>query len=228
MCHGHPRYHPCGHSSLVWYYCPSALIDLETGYETPCRNVSFAPAQSSNLDCPLQNCFFGEKGGSWICCQCKQGPNNQGWCTTPAAGIETASIEYLVEEDQKTCDHGCCDQCAKFGKFKILGKANMMIMLTRHVMAGPSPSPSPERRFPDVRKGGSKKLGYGVSSRSQQRGSPFSLIGGSALEKAKEHGSTTASASSSGQGSAKYKIEVDYRSKKSKSSKKTHKSKSRA
>ncbi|KAF7553828.1 hypothetical protein G7Z17_g3344 [Cylindrodendrum hubeiense] len=65
MCHGHPRHHPCAHTSINWHYCPSALIDLETGYETPCQHTTFAPAQSISSDCPLQNCQFKDKGGTW-------------------------------------------------------------------------------------------------------------------------------------------------------------------
>ncbi|KAK1529924.1 hypothetical protein CPAR01_12236 [Colletotrichum paranaense] len=55
MCHGHPRLHPCSHTSINWHYCPSALIDLETGVETPCSHLSYATAQPSNADCPLIN-----------------------------------------------------------------------------------------------------------------------------------------------------------------------------
>ncbi|KAH6603150.1 hypothetical protein Trco_007925 [Trichoderma cornu-damae] len=116
MCHGHPRYHSCAHTSLIWYYCPSAHIDLETGFETPCRNVSFAPAQSSSLSCPLKNCQFVDKGGSWICCKCNQGPNTQGWCSTPVTPVQDDLDSLgLGDEGQRTCDHGCCDDCKRFG-----------------------------------------------------------------------------------------------------------------
>ncbi|KAL7941330.1 hypothetical protein V8C42DRAFT_182399 [Trichoderma barbatum] len=121
MCHGHPRYHSCAHTSLVWYYCPSAHIDLETGFETPCRNVSFAPAQSSPLSCPLKNCQFVDKGGSWICCKCNQGPNTQGWCSTPMANIQDDLDSLQLEDVQRTCDHGCCDDCKRFGTLATLG-----------------------------------------------------------------------------------------------------------
>ncbi|EHK49483.1 hypothetical protein TRIATDRAFT_189580 [Trichoderma atroviride IMI 206040] len=114
MCHGHPRYHECAHTSLVWYYCPSAKIDLETGYETPCRNATFAPAQSSSLSCPLKNCQFAYKGGSWICCKCNQGPNTQGWCSTPLADTPDDLGSLRIGSDQRTCDHGCCDDCRRF------------------------------------------------------------------------------------------------------------------
>ncbi|PTB72314.1 hypothetical protein M440DRAFT_1096379 [Trichoderma longibrachiatum ATCC 18648] len=115
MCHGHPRYHSCAHTSLVWYYCPSAHIDLETGFETPCRNVSFAPAQSSALSCPLKNCHFVDKGGSWICCKCNQGPNMQGWCSAPIANAPDDLDSLRLDDEQRTCDHGCCDDCRRFG-----------------------------------------------------------------------------------------------------------------
>ena len=115
MCHGHPRYHPCSHTSINWYYCPTALIDLETGYETPCSNVSFAPAQTTKLDCPLKHCDFKGKGGLWICCSCKQGPNTHGWCMMPRSRLRRNSDTFAVEEIQTTCDHGCCKECTRFG-----------------------------------------------------------------------------------------------------------------
>lgn len=110
MCHGHPRYHSCAHTSMVWYYCPSASIDLQTGYEAPCRNVTLSPSQASRTSCPLSVCYFKEKGGQWICCQCKQGPNLQGWCTMPLHGGTNLSSQL-----QMTCDHGCCKSCKKSG-----------------------------------------------------------------------------------------------------------------
>ncbi|KAH0521820.1 hypothetical protein TsFJ059_005757 [Trichoderma semiorbis] len=199
MCHGHPRCHSCAHTSLVWYYCPSAHIDLETGFETPCRNVSFAPAQSSPLSCPLKNCQFVDKGGSWICCKCGQGPNTQGWCSTPITSVQDDLDSLQLEDDQRTCDHGCCDDCKRFG---------------------PSRSPSPEKRVVESRKGRSRKYGYGASSRSHRCESPYAMMKGLSLDKGSESGSTAASSSSSSS--------YDYRSKKSKPSKKSHKSKSRS
>ncbi|KAI1749694.1 hypothetical protein F4782DRAFT_549473 [Xylaria castorea] len=81
MCHGHPHYHPCSHTSVKWLYCPEAIFDLSTGYETPCANPIYSTAQPVNSDCPLQNCNFKALKGSWTCCVCGQGPNAQGWCT---------------------------------------------------------------------------------------------------------------------------------------------------
>lgn len=116
MCHGHPRHHPCAHTSINWHYCPSALIDLETGYETPCRNTTFAPAQPISTDCPLQNCQFKDKGGSWTCCSCKQGPNTRGWCTMPMSRVQRNPESMAFEEMESTCDHGCCTQCIRAGE----------------------------------------------------------------------------------------------------------------
>ncbi|KAL7921268.1 hypothetical protein ACQKWADRAFT_127878 [Trichoderma austrokoningii] len=199
MCHGHPRYHECAHTSLVWYYCPSAKIDLETGYETPCRNATFAPAQSSSLSCPLKNCQFADKGGSWICCKCNQGPNTQGWCSTPLTDITDDIGSLRIGGDQRTCDHGCCDDCRRFG---------------------PSRSPSPERRVAESRKGRSRKYTYGSSSRNHGCDSPYSMMKGLSLDKNSESGSTAVSSSSCSS--------YDYRSKKLKSTKKSLKSKSRS
>ena len=114
MCHGHPHHHPCGHQSVNWHYCPSALIDLETGYETPCSNITFAGSQPSNSGCLLANCDFG--GSAWTCCNCG-GRNTSGWCTnaSPNPRFEkntiTNDFEYV-----ETCDHGCCRNCTKDGK----------------------------------------------------------------------------------------------------------------
>ncbi|KAK4229777.1 hypothetical protein QBC38DRAFT_76001 [Podospora fimiseda] len=111
MCHGHPHHHPCGHQSVNWHYCPSALIDLETGYETPCSNITFAGSQPSNSSCLLANCDYG--GSAWTCCNCG-GRNTSGWCTniSPNPRFEknaiTNDFEYV-----ETCDHGCCRNCTK-------------------------------------------------------------------------------------------------------------------
>lgn len=117
MCHGHPRYHLCAHTSINWFYCPTALIDLETGYETPCSNVSFAPAQRSTLDCPLAHCDFKGKDGRWICCVCKQGPNAKGWCLMPMRHQRHNHDTLVLEEFETTCDHGCCKECQKLGAY---------------------------------------------------------------------------------------------------------------
>jgi hypothetical protein len=111
MCHGHPRNHPCSHASVHWHYCPSAVIDLATGYESPCQNQSFAKSQQSNADCPLAHCSWGNLGGSWICCACGRGPNTLGWCTTPVVRERTdpATLERVPRTE--TCDHGCCERC---------------------------------------------------------------------------------------------------------------------
>lgn len=221
MCHGHPRYHECAHTSLVWYYCPSAKIDLETGYETPCRNATFAPAQSSSLSCPLKNCQFADKGGSWICCKCNQGPNTQGWCSTPLADIPDDLGSLRIGSDQRTCDHGCCDDCRRFGSStqRFLPLSLLSFGQVNRLMIGPARSPSPERRVTESRKGRSRKYTYGTSSRNHGCDTPYAMMKGLSLDKTSESGSAAASSSS---------CSYDYRSKKLKSSKKSHKSKSRS
>ncbi|CEF74339.1 unnamed protein product [Fusarium graminearum] len=147
MCHGHPRHHPCAHTSINWHYCPSALIDLETGYETPCSKMSFAAAQPTKSDCPLQNCQFKSKGGSWTCCACQQGPNTQGWCTKPLSRLTMNPESFSLETVETTCDHGCCSECVRY-----------------------------EMAFSEIRKGSaSRKFGYGSATKSHRRGSAFSL-----------------------------------------------------
>jgi len=114
MCHGHPQRHSCAHQSVIWHYCPAALIDLETGYETPCPNITFAASQPSTASCPLANCDFRNTGGGeWICCQCR-GQNNSGWCInmSPDPKWERNPLTNEWEWIDK-CDHGCCRSCIK-------------------------------------------------------------------------------------------------------------------
>ncbi len=92
------------------------MIDLGTGYEEPCKNVSYASAQPTNGDCPLQNCQFKAMGGSWTCCACKQGPNTQGWCAMPMSRWEKNKETYEYEYKERTCDHGCCKNCTRVGE----------------------------------------------------------------------------------------------------------------
>ncbi|KAL2175174.1 uncharacterized protein P884DRAFT_228764 [Thermothelomyces heterothallicus CBS 202.75] len=114
MCHGHPYHHTCGHQSVNWHYCPSALIDLETGYETPCHNTTFAASQASASPCPLANCDFRSAGsGGWTCCKCG-GRNDSGWCVNaspePRWEMNPVTNEW---EWLDRCDHGCCRSCIK-------------------------------------------------------------------------------------------------------------------
>ncbi|KAF4464240.1 hypothetical protein FALBO_8927 [Fusarium albosuccineum] len=203
MCHGHPRHHPCSHTSINWHYCPSALIDLETGYETPCSNISFAAAQPTNTDCPLQNCQFKDKGGSWTCCSCQQGPNTQGWCTMPLSRLSMNPESFNVEAVETTCDHGCCSKCVRYG---------------------PSRDATPDMSFPEMRKGSaSRKFGYSSATKSHRRGSAFSLVAGFPADADAEESQSSPSSS----GGSGYKIDLDYASSKTKSSKKRHKGKTR-
>ncbi|KAI0017835.1 hypothetical protein F4780DRAFT_781967 [Xylariomycetidae sp. FL0641] len=87
MCHGHPHVHPCSHTSVKWLYCPEAIFDLDTGYETACSNPIYSTPQHSNVECPLQNCNYKALKGSWTCCRCGQGPNTKGWCTVTRVGV---------------------------------------------------------------------------------------------------------------------------------------------
>ncbi|AEO63168.1 uncharacterized protein THITE_2108070 [Thermothielavioides terrestris NRRL 8126] len=114
MCHGHPHYHSCGHQSVTWHYCPSALIDLTTGYETPCPNITFAASQLSSSSCPLANCDFRSTGGGvWTCCKCG-GRNNGGWCKNMSSDPKWEKNPITNEwEWIERCDHGCCRNCVK-------------------------------------------------------------------------------------------------------------------
>ncbi|KAK4645736.1 hypothetical protein QC761_204180 [Podospora bellae-mahoneyi] len=113
MCHGHPHIHGCGHQSMTWHYCPSALIDLETGYETACSNVTFAAPQPSNAACVLINCDYRSGGTGWTCCNCG-GRNTSGWCKNMSPNPKWEKNTITNEwEWIETCDHGCCRNCAK-------------------------------------------------------------------------------------------------------------------
>ncbi|KAK2737477.1 hypothetical protein CKAH01_07548 [Colletotrichum kahawae] len=234
MCHGHPRWHPCSHTSINWHYCPSALIDLETGVETPCTHLSYATAQPSNADCPLLNCQYKAMGGTWTCCQCGQGPNTQGWCTMPKPVQDSNGMST---EETKTCDHGCCAECARYL---------------------PTRATNPDMTFSELRKGtASRKFGYSSATRSHRRGSALSKINGllpveedaeafststsgsssqssvsykSSAGSSTSYGSSTSS-SSSGRGS-NYRVDLEYNAKRhksssGKSSKKSHSLKAR-
>ncbi|KAI0598940.1 hypothetical protein F4775DRAFT_583597 [Biscogniauxia sp. FL1348] len=111
MCHGHPHYHSCSHTSVKWLYCPEAIFDLDTGYETPCSNPIYSKPQPTTLDCPLQNCCFKTLRGSWNCCVCGKGPNTQGWCTVLRHRVDFNPLTGRVENMELPCGHGCCSKC---------------------------------------------------------------------------------------------------------------------
>ncbi|KZL84441.1 hypothetical protein CI238_03580 [Colletotrichum incanum] len=237
MCHGHPRWHPCSHTSINWHYCPSALIDLETGVETPCTHLSYATAQPSNADCPLLNCQFKAMGGTWTCCQCGQGPNDQGWCTTPMPNQGQGAIST---EEAKTCDHGCCANCARYRKsFTVqllpLGSA------ANGASSAPTRVTTPNMTFSELRKGtASRKFGYSSATQSYRRGSALSTIigrfpvdeetetiapstSGSSWESGVSHKSSISSSASCGPSAsasraAAYRVDLEYNMKRHKSS----------
>lgn len=115
MCNGHPKEHRCAHTSMTWHYCPSARLDLQTGIVSPCGRNQIAATQSSKAACPLHYCNFDSKNGSWLCCQCHQGPNTRGWCTQRLTSQQVGIESHAIGELQMTCDHGCCDRCTQFG-----------------------------------------------------------------------------------------------------------------
>lgn len=208
MCHGHPRHHPCAHTSINWHYCPSALIDLETGYETPCQNTTFAPAQPISSDCPLQNCQFKDKGGSWTCCSCQQGPNTRGWCTMPSSRLQVNPESFTIEAVESTCDHGCCSKCIRYG---------------------PSRDSTPDMKFSEMMRGSaSRKFGYSSATKSHRRGTAFSLVGGfPPVTREESSSSSPPSRSKSSPTGSEYGLEMGHSASKTKSSKKRHKGKSR-
>lgn len=124
MCRGHPKHHRCAHTSVSWYYCPSAHLDMFTGAVSPCGNPIMSDSQPTKAGCPLQHCRFAAKGGSgagggWVCCQCGRGPNTRGWCAQRMTAAQVVGLdpgeEVLAGQLQATCDHGCCDDCTGTG-----------------------------------------------------------------------------------------------------------------
>jgi hypothetical protein len=116
MCHGHPHYHECQHTSVKWLYCPEAGFDLETGYETPCSNPIYSAPQPSSLSCPLQNCHYKTLRGSWTCCRCGYESNTQGWCDGQVEDAGGYRLEGFPPPSVQTCGHGCCSKCIGNGK----------------------------------------------------------------------------------------------------------------
>ncbi|TQV91527.1 hypothetical protein IF1G_09593 [Cordyceps javanica] len=115
MCRGHPKHHRCAHTSVSWYYCPSAYLDMETGAVSPCGNPIMNDSQPTKAACPLQYCRFSTKGSSWVCCQCNQGPNTRGWCTQKLTALQVGIDPRSSGQLQMTCDHGCCEKCIGLG-----------------------------------------------------------------------------------------------------------------
>lgn len=129
MCHGHPHYHECQHTSVKWLYCPDAKFDLETGYETPCANPIYSAPQPSTLACPLQNCHYKTMRGTWTCCQCGHDANTQGWCDGQTYDPRGHWLPVgCPPSDSQTCGHGCCSKCIGNG-------------------ATPTPCPMPEHVY---------------------------------------------------------------------------------
>ncbi|KAK6951524.1 hypothetical protein Daesc_006045 [Daldinia eschscholtzii] len=157
MCHGHPHYHPCSHTSVKWLYCPEAMFDLDTGYETPCSNPIYSTPQPTNVDCPLQNCNFKALMGSWNCCVCGKGPNTQGWCTSLGRRTDWNPLTRKVEEMEMPCGHGCCSSCSPSCTVTSRGA-------------------SPEISFAEVRKGKSSRKAHNTGRGSvHKRGTAYDL-----------------------------------------------------
>ncbi|KAH9884275.1 hypothetical protein F4778DRAFT_800235 [Xylariomycetidae sp. FL2044] len=157
MCHGHPHHHPCQHTSVKWLYCPEAVFDLETGYETPCSNPIYSTPQPTNVDCPLSNCHFSALRGSWTCCKCGSGPNTQGWCNALSQQVVYNPMTRNNELMELSCGHGCCSKCNR---------------------TPASGSASPEISFSDMRKGKVGRKSHGTSRSSTHKRNPTYDYGG--------------------------------------------------
>lgn len=113
MCVGHPKRHPCQHTSVTYNHCVAAHFDGATRVTTPCHNTTYAAPIDTESKCTNQLCFFEELGGSWICCKCGNGPNYVGWCTFDNPRTEVNAITQQVEQVTK-CDHCCCWNCTPY------------------------------------------------------------------------------------------------------------------
>ncbi|KAK8869417.1 HOOK domain containing protein [Apiospora arundinis] len=113
MCHGHPHYHTCHHTSVKWLYCPEAMFDLETGYETPCSATIYSTPQLASNECPLHNCQLKQlKGDSWACCRCGHNANKEGWCVGKINHpFGSWTPRGLEPQNWQTCGHGYCSMC---------------------------------------------------------------------------------------------------------------------
>ncbi|KAH8771814.1 hypothetical protein F5883DRAFT_392602, partial [Diaporthe sp. PMI_573] len=110
MCVGHPKRHPCQHTSVTYNHCVAAHFDGTTRVTTPCHNTTYAAPIDTESKCTNQLCFFEELGRSWVCCKCGNGPNYVGWCTFDNPRTEVNAITQQMEQVTK-CDHCCCWNC---------------------------------------------------------------------------------------------------------------------
>ncbi|GAW18357.1 hypothetical protein ANO14919_078320 [Xylariales sp. No.14919] len=197
MCHGHPHYHPCSHTSVKWLYCPEAIFDLATGYEAPCANPIYSTAQPVKSDCPLKNCNFKALKGSWNCCVCGQGPNTQGWCTVVRRAVNWNPLTKNMEDMDVPCGHGCCGKCSRYSS---------------------SRGSTPEISFAEVRKGRAGRKSHSNSRSSGHRRSSVYDFGGNVSTVVEKDESEAPTSSSVPHGSRKPTCDTsaDYLAKKAK------------
>ncbi|OAQ98963.1 hypothetical protein LLEC1_00593 [Akanthomyces lecanii] len=79
---------------------------MGTGAVSPCGNPIMNDSQPTKAACPLQHCHFATKGASWVCCQCHQGPNTQGWCTQKLTAQQVGIDPRAAGELQATQGSG--------------------------------------------------------------------------------------------------------------------------
>lgn len=112
MCLGIPLYHQCSHTSVWWYYCPSAKTGEHSGDIMFCNRPTWGHGQATDQLCPLTHCDWHNKPGPWQCCACHQGPNYLGWCSML---VQLPSRDKgsgkPVKSATTTCLHGCCENC---------------------------------------------------------------------------------------------------------------------
>lgn len=113
MCVGHPKRHPCQHTSVTYNHCVAARFDRATGLTTPCHNTTYAAPVDTDARCTNQLCFFEELGGRWSCCACGGGPNAVGWCVFSRPRTEVNAITGQAEQ-LTACDHCCCWNCRAY------------------------------------------------------------------------------------------------------------------
>ncbi|KAI0392831.1 hypothetical protein F5Y17DRAFT_477236 [Xylariaceae sp. FL0594] len=115
MCNAHPQVFPCKHTVNTFWFCPNAPFDVQTGRNLgPCRNVNYLNPAEASGDCNLVHCHFRELGGIWVCCQCGNGPQTTGWCTSPTWQWNYDWNNKVWGWVSLSCGHMCCETCVPY------------------------------------------------------------------------------------------------------------------
>jgi hypothetical protein len=117
MCRAYPKRHPCGHTSISWYYCPFYDIDPSTGVQIACPTPE-PPADVEDVQerCPLKHCPSGTQDPHWTCCQCNDAIVRTGAYCEELRWMESFVPRKGQVEDFFPCMHMRCPYCPRPGK----------------------------------------------------------------------------------------------------------------